>query len=133
MTTKYIELNNFVSYAVSTNSTLGVSKVRGNYTRLIESIYGNNYLGTDSETKGRSTVTFSSVSEFIFALVRITHHARRIAAPSLLSLTSRWVLHGAGWTDLQFSAVRVDPISVVSDKLRRLDQTGPFLCIQTGS
>ena len=67
---QYVELNNFDTYAVSTNTTLDVSEVRDSYTRFIDTS-GVGYSGTDSQTKGRATVTFNAVSEVVFRVGKV--------------------------------------------------------------
>lgn len=124
---QYVELNNFDSYAVSTNSTLDVSKVRGTYTRFIDTL-GYSIGSPDSQTSARATVTFNSVSEFTFRVGQdvpagVTEDG---SATYILdfSVGKSWTVGGVSLEGAQIVAPSaVVPVSVVSDRLPRLDQT----------
>jgi len=124
---QYVELNNFDSYAVSTNSTLDVSNVRGTYTRFLDRT-GDSYSSPDSETKGRATVTFNSVSEFTFRVGQEVPAGQTDTGSATFyldfSVGKSWIVDGVSLEAAQVTAPSaVVPVSVVSDRLPRLDQT----------
>lgn len=109
---QYVELNNFNSYSVSTNSTLEVSKVRGSFTRFRDTS-GASQSGVDSSTKGRATVNFDSASEIVFRVGKVEPEGRFDTGSSTYYLDFSV---GRSWSGLEAS-VETAP-SAITDPYR---------------
>ena len=111
---QYVELDSFDSYSVSTNSTLEVSKVRGSFTRFLDTS-GSSQSGVESTTKGRATVNFNSASEIVFRVGKIEPEGQSDTGSSTYYLDFSV---GKSWSGLE-APLQIAPSAVV-------DYSGPI-------